>query len=127
MAVWPGSGTVAMVGVPRLVRALLRVVVLWLVIPRILRTTHDIEQQHERAEAHRDQRPPLVPALACGLAATGGLAAAALARPGQLSVGFGHEASPGLDGWLACRPCLLCSQAGLGGAPAARAFHGPAG
>src|SRR5260370_769420 len=70
MAVWPAYGTVAMVGVPRLVRALLRVVVLWLVIPRILRTTHDIEQQHERAQAHRDQRPPLVPALPCRPAAT---------------------------------------------------------
>jgi hypothetical protein len=31
------------------------------------------QQQHEPAEAHRDQRPPLVPALTTILAASAGL------------------------------------------------------
>ena len=54
----------------------------------------DIQQQHERAEAHRDERPPFVPALTGSLAAVpGGLAAGDLARPGQVCVGVGHEGS----------------------------------
>src|ERR1700752_1779304 len=33
----------------------------------------DVQQQHERAQAHRDQRPPLAPALITILAAGPGL------------------------------------------------------
>jgi hypothetical protein len=54
----------------------------------------DIQQQHERAQAHRDQRPPLVSALTRILAAIFGLlATAVLILPGQIRMGFGHEGS----------------------------------
>src|ERR1022692_2310419 len=54
----------------------------------------DVQQQHEGAEAHRDQRPPFVTALAGICAASAGLLAlGGLTRPGQICVGFGHEGS----------------------------------
>ena len=54
----------------------------------------DVQQQHERAQAHREQRPPLVPALTSILAAAGAVAAATLILPGQICVGFRHELPP---------------------------------